>query len=296
MQKLTHEQEEEAEFDEATKLADQDYDGDGTIETPAAEHKGSVDKAIKKSISERACSKGEENEEDNIINCPECDGQNKICPVCKGGGKVYAGDNSPVGVVDESMQTYKVNNYTSWEDDEKKAVNVADGSNKTNPAFPKDQQVKSDPKSTDAPDKDKDESPSQTHALDTPSQQDQSGGGDLERKVNVPAALKTALKREAAEARKEAKAMTVSNRDASYFYDDLARMFDDLHMYLDQGTVHDLKSAAVFMTSLMGPMLHKIPAEVVDFIAKGGQTRSLKSYMSKVDAKYPITGPRNALK
>ena len=31
------------------------------------------------------------------------------------------------------------------------------------------------------------------------------------------------------------------------------------------------------------------------FIANGGKARSLKDYMTKVDSKYPITGPRNAL-
>ena len=124
---------------------------------------------------------------------------------------------------------------------------------------------------------------------------DQSAGGDHDEKVTVPADLKKQLKDQADEARREGKKLNVSNREASYFYDDLAQAFDDLRTHLEGGTVYDLKQAQIFMTSLMGPMLHKIPADVVNFIARGGKPRSLKGYMQKVDAKYPITGPRNAL-
>lgn len=196
----------------------------------------------------------------------------------------------------ESMHTFKVNNYDSFEDDEEDAVNVVDGNGKKTAAFKDVDTVDAEPNSTDVDRaNDKDESPCQLHALDTPSPQDQSGGGDMERKLPCPAKIKNLLKAEAKQAREEGEKLSVTDREASYFYDDLANAFEDLYNHLDGGTVYDVKKAQIFMTSLMGPMLHKIPADVVNWIAKGGQQRSLKSYMQPVDAKYPITGPRNAL-
>jgi hypothetical protein len=39
----------------------------------------------------------------------------------------------------------------------------------------------------------------------------------------------------------------------------------------------------------MGPILHKIPADVVKYVAAGGTQRSLKSYVN--DVKAPVTSP-----
>ncbi len=184
----------------------------------------------------------------------------------------------------------------SWEDDEDDAVNVVTGNGKKTAPFKDIEVVKADPKSTDSDRKnDKDESPQQLHALDTKSPQDQSDGNDLEAKCPCPAKIKGLLKTEADEARAKAKKLSITDREDSYFYDDLARAFDDLYNHLDGGTVYDVKKAQIFMTSLMSPMMNKIPADVVNWIAKGGQQRSLKSYMQAVPDKYPITGPRNAL-
>jgi len=73
----------------------------------------------------------------------------------------------------------------------------------------------------------------------------------------------------------------------------MATAFSDLLDKLEKGTLYDFKEAQVFAQSLMGPMLHKIPADVWKFIVNGGETRSLKDYMKKV--KDPITGPRNTI-
>lgn len=172
------------------------------------------------------------------------------CDKCKGGA--------------ETIKEFVVgaNTPTSWEKDEKQPVNVV---------------------SDDDTFGDKDESPEQLKALDTPSKQDQSGGGNLDRKITVPTRIKKLLRDEIKEAEAESKRMNYSNRDASYFYDDLASMFKDLLMHLDGGTVDDIKRAQIFMTSLMGPMLHKIPADVVNYLARGGEPASLRSYMTKVD-------------
>lgn len=130
---------------------------------------------------------------------------------------------------------------------------------------------------------DKDESPHQLKALEP-------SPGDHDRKVNVPASLKQQLRAEAAQARKEAKELGVADKDAKWFYEALANMFDELLGHLEKGTVYDIKMAQIFMTSLMGPMLHKIPADVVNFVAKGGAERKLADYMKPVDKKYPVTG------
>ncbi len=294
-QKAEQEYEEDCEYEEATKLADKDYDGDGKIESPEAEFKGSRSKAINKAIR-----RANQHEEEEVKESEDFEPKTNICPDCMEQGGPPDPDCERCGgegEIFESMHTFKVQNYDSWEDDEEEATNVAGDAKKVK-AIPDEEQVKAgknDPKTTDAPEGDKDESPTQLKALDTPSQQDQSGGGDLDRKVTVPANIKSALKSQADEARREAKKLNVSNREASYFYDDLAQAFDDLRGHLEGGTVYDLKQAQIFMTSLMGPMLHKIPAEVVKFIANGGKSRSLKDYMTKVDAKYPITGPRNSI-
>ena len=257
--------------------------------------------------------------------CPDCEGGERPpkdgtkCVRCDGVGEVYEGkkpdflDADKDGDKKESMEKAEKDKKKdkkkddlkeggidvkvgpdSHEDDEDEAINVATPNGKKNTAFKDIETVGKDPLTTDRPEGDKDESPNQLDALDTPSEQDQSGGGDHDRKIEVPAAIKSALKAEAAQARKEGKALNVSNREASYFYDDLAQAFDDLRTHLEGGTVYDIKQAQIFMTSLMGPMLHKIPDAVNDFVMRGGQNRSLKDHFTKVQG-YPIEGPRNKL-
>lgn len=330
--KTEQEAEEEMEYEEATKLADQDFDGDGQIETPAEEHEGARDRAIQKALNktEEECEMEEEADDMDDMEpptniCPDCEGGERPpkdgtkCVRCDGVGEVYEGkkpdflDADKDGDKKESMEKAEkdkdkkkdkkkdvkeaittVVGPITHEDDDAESINVASPNGKKSKAFKDIETVDKDPLTTDRPENDKDESPNQLDALDTPSEQDQSDDPHA-RKIECPAAIKKLLKDEAAQARKEGKALNVSNREASYFYDDLAQMFDDLRTHLEGGTVLDLKNAQIFMTSLMGPMLHKIPADVVNFIAKGGKQRSLKSYMQKVDAKYPITGPRNSI-
>ncbi len=76
------------------------------------------------------------------------------------------------------------------------------------------------------------------------------------------------------------------------FFMDTAAAFQELHDMLAGGTIMDVKKAQVYASSLMGPMLHKLPDVVWDFVTNGGQKRSLKDYMNKVE-KFPIEGPRN---
>lgn len=163
------------------------------------------------------------------------------------------------GHVKESVHYYVDNQYTNFEDDEDKPVNVTDGS-------ANDEQV------WDGRSKGTDESPSQLAT-----KQD-----DAEEKMTIPAGIKSQLKAEVDQARKEAKRLDTSNKDAANFYNDLATAFEELHDKLASGTVYDFKQAQTFAQSFMGPMLHKLPNDVWKFLTNGGQARSLKSYMQEV--------------
>lgn len=163
------------------------------------------------------------------------------------------------GHVKESMHYYVDNKYTTYEEDEDKPINVADGS-------ANDEQV------WDKRSEDKDESPNQ---LDT-KQNDQSD------KMTIPTNIKDQLKMEIDQARKEAKRLDRTNHDAANFYNDLANAFEDLYNKLATGNIHDFKEAQMFAQTLMGPMLHKIPSDVWKFLTNGGITKSLKSYMQEV--------------
>lgn len=186
--------------------------------------------------------------------------------------------------LEEAMHYYSVQ-YDGHEDDKDKPVNVADGSSNDEQVWDKEEE------------QEKNESPTQLKTMDQQdnSKQDKSGD-DLSNTVKVPASIKQSLKAEIKKATTEADKLNSRDKEASYFYKDLAKAFEDLLGHLEKGTMYDLKKAQVFAQTLMGPMLHKIPKDVWKFLTNGGETRSLKSYMQEVGKKYPITGPRNTLK
>jgi len=185
----------------------------------------------------------------------------------------------------EAMHYYNVN-YPGWEDSER-PVNVSNGS-------ANDEQVMDsmpDPKT---------EGPEQTRTMD---QQDNSpqdkSGDDLSNTIKIPKYVTKGLKDAIADFRKEEKSEQRRNqgyaKEAEYMYRDSANAFEEI-LELLTGSVYDFKKAQVKATSLMGPMLHKIPNKVWKFIVNGGEQQSLKSYMTDVPKSYPITGPRNTLK
>ena len=231
-----------SEYEEVSesKKADKDYDGDGEIESEEDEHKGVVDKAIKKNKQKKKD-------------------------------------------VKESVHTYS-DNYNDWEQDDTKPVNVSDGSANKEQVW-----------DVNDPDDVTDESPNQLREPNKDSEQDQSTQ-DLEAKFKIPTGIKQSLRAEIDQARAEAKKLDVRDKDAAYFYTDLANAFEDLLGHLEKGTVYDFKQAQVFAQSFMGPMLHKLPTNVWKFLTNGGETRSLKSYMTDVSKKFPKTGPQNKLK
>lgn len=108
--------------------------------------------------------------------------------------------------------------------------------------------------------------------------------------VKVPPAIKSSLKSEADTARKLAETFSMRRDwDSKNFHENLANAFDTLNGFLDKGTIYGIKEAQIFMTSLMSPMMNKIPADVIKYIAAGGTLRSLKSYLN--DVKAPVTSP-----
>ena len=238
--------------------AKKDYDGDGEVESSEEEHKGVREKAIKDA------------KDKNAKHYKQMDASHK---------EAMSGKKE----VEESVHFYK-KDYEDYEEDESKPVNVSDGSSNAEQVFDKPM----DPKNT------KDESPTQLRTGDEKSEQDQSDGHDLEAEFKVPPSIKASLKAEIADIKKEADRLDVYNKESSYFYKDMHRAFEDLLGHLEKGTRYDFKQAQHYAQSLMGPMLHKLPADVWKFITNGGETRSLKDYMKKV--KDPITGPRNTIK
>jgi len=109
---------------------------------------------------------------------------------------------------------------------------------------------------------------------------------DEVQKVKVPSKIKSDLKKAIAQFRKDGEAQgRINSHTASenaQLMLDTAEAFDKILDLLSAGDVMSLKRAQVFASSLMGPMLHKLPDGVWDFIVNGGEKRSLKNYMNKV--------------
>ena len=200
------------------------------------------------------------------------------------------GEEAALGVVteltgeklEEAMHYYNVQ-YPSHGKNVDRPINVVDGTSNA------EQLVDTLPG-------EKNESPEQMKTMDqTDNSQQDKTGNDLSNMMKIPSSIKQSLRDEIKKAEKEAKRMDVRDRNASLFYADLARAYSDLLGHLEKGTIYDFKQAQVFAQTLMGPMLHKIPTNVWKFLTNGGETRSLKSYMTDISKKYPITGPRNTI-
>ncbi len=104
-------------------------------------------------------------------------------------------------------------------------------------------------------------------------------------KVKVPSNLKSALKTAIKEFKEDAarQGNTHTARENAQMMMDTAEAFQTILDHLEEATVMDVKHAQIFAQSLMGPMLHKLPDGVWDFLSNGGQKRSLKDYMIKVE-------------
>lgn len=174
-------------------------------------------------------------------------------------GPLFARDAKHPKVKDNAVSVQ----YPSWADG-KRPVNVVSSEDGVSPYYP---------------DGSKSENPSQIPT--NPYNESQA--------VRVPSKITSALKAEADTARKLAETFTLrKDWDNKNFHENLANAFDTLNGFLEKGTIYGIKEAQVFMTSLMSPMMNKIPADVIKFIAAGGAQRSLKSYLN--DVKEPHTG------
>lgn len=98
---------------------------------------------------------------------------------------------------------------------------------------------------------------------------------------NIKSALKEAIKAFKADAAKQGNTHTA--RENAQMMMDTAEAFQEILNHLEEATVMDIKHAQIFTQTLMGPMLHKLPDGVWDFLTNGGQKRSLKDYMIKVE-------------
>lgn len=167
--------------------------------------------------------------------------------------------------VDESTGNFTPSNVQSWEDNDTDPVNVV-GHGKENWANSLDpKHVKNE----------------------YPNQMDQRGDQSMDdyvNKVTVPSTIKTSLKGAIAEISKELDSQGNGHtaNENKVFYTECGEAFTKLQTHLNGGTIQDIKLAQIFASSLMGPILHKLPKDVWDFIANGGKKRSLKDYMNKV--------------
>lgn len=184
--------------------------------------------------------------------------------------------------LEEAMHYYNVN-YDSFEDSNDRPVNVSNGSSN-------DEQYMD----AEAVKNLKKEAPEQTRTTDQQNTamntDSKSSGDDLSNSFKTPAHIKTALKDAIADFRKEANAEAKRNKgrskDAEQLYNDSGNAFEEILAYLDAGTLYDFKLAQTKAQTLMGPMYHKIPTKVWKFLANGGESRSLKSYMTEVPKGY----------
>lgn len=104
-------------------------------------------------------------------------------------------------------------------------------------------------------------------------------------KVTVPPKVKSALKKEIKELQTAAKKVEVSDADRAEFYDNCAAAMQQLIVCLDYGTMTGIKKAQIHMTSLMSPIVQRIPDIAYDFITGGGEPTTLKTLFKKVKEK-----------
>jgi hypothetical protein len=165
----------------------------------------------------------------------------------------------------ESTLNYTKSNALSYEDNETDPANIVaqdskSWANSLNPEYVKNEY---------------------TNQLD---QRGDQSMDDYVNKVKVPNKVKQALKDAIAEFERDAEKLGSGHTasETKELYTNTAAAFNQILDMLNSGSIQDVKRAQVFATSLMGPMLHKLPDVVWDFISNGGQKRSLKDYMLKV--------------
>lgn len=95
-------------------------------------------------------------------------------------------------------------------------------------------------------------------------------------KTKVPSFVKKDLADAITMYKNESKKLKMHDEANAMFQEQVADALERLADLM----VDDIKQAQIFLSSLMGPILHKVPSSVCKFIYSGGDT-SLKSYFNK---------------
>jgi hypothetical protein len=105
---------------------------------------------------------------------------------------------------------------------------------------------------------------------------------DTDSKIKVPAKMKTKLREVIAQLEKDFERAAVQDKNATGFYPTAIEVFQALLDDLEEGTVDSMKRAQITVGKLSDVFLHKIPADVLLFISKGGESRALKDIFTLV--------------
>jgi len=106
-----------------------------------------------------------------------------------------------------------------------------------------------------------------------------------ERTITVPAEVKKVLKTEIDELKKASAEFKSRDEARADFYNDTATALENILNCLNMGTVDEMKKAQVFMSSLMGPMVQRIPDVAYEFLVRGGEPKTLKTLFHEVKMK-----------
>lgn len=107
-----------------------------------------------------------------------------------------------------------------------------------------------------------------------------------DKKIKVPAGVKSDLKAAIAEFEKSSKFANTRDDDKATFCMTVAEAFSELLTYLEDGTVDSIKRAQIHMAGLMSPIANHLPESVKRFVLSGGRTPTLKDFFElKRDAK-----------
>lgn len=95
-------------------------------------------------------------------------------------------------------------------------------------------------------------------------------------KTKVPSHVAKDMKDAIATHENDVKVMKTRDEANAMFHEQIVDAFKKLEELMH----NDIKQAQLFMTSLMGPIFHKIPSSVCKFVYSGGD-KSLKTYFNK---------------
>jgi len=106
--------------------------------------------------------------------------------------------------------------------------------------------------------------------------------------IKVPPKVLSELKRVITDMKSESEKAKPRDFESHHYYADTAEALQTVYDYLNEKTIQGLKQAQVYSQRMMNIQRVHMPDVVWKFLANGGVTRSLKSYVS--DVKNPITG------